>query len=199
MGGRRVRTGALGALLLVASACGSSTESSSGTSHACGAASDLGSGFEQCKGGWFHRATATACSGAPSGYCDPSCQSDPRCSQPNVQCKPVGYGGCQCITTCATDADCQSGEVCVCGGQSGICITASCTSDADCGKGLSCASYSSTDTCGFGQTRYGVIMGGLACQSAADACTGDGDCKSGQRCVLDSGKRVCTAPLPCSS
>ncbi len=194
-----VRVLFLSAALVSVGACGSDSSDDSGANGACEAPKDLGAGFEGCKGGWFHRKTAGTCPQTPASSCGPGCESHPDCGKPYSICAVVGYGGCQCATSCQTDADCGVGKLCACGGDGGVCVTASCTSDADCDSGMQCASYSSLSTCGGGISRYGVLMGGLACQTANDECAGDGDCPSGQRCTLGTGNRVCAEPLPCSS
>ncbi|MCA9595554.1 MAG: hypothetical protein KC776_19700 [Myxococcales bacterium] len=188
---------AVGALLLVALGVGAcSSDSEKAAESECQTA---GPGFATCKGGWFHRTSAEQCTATPVSSCAQGCESHPSCGKPNAVCAPVGYGGCQCKTSCQTDAECAKGNICVCGDTSGFCVTASCTSDADCGTGLRCASYSSLSTCGGDISRFGVLMGGLACQTPEDECAGDGDCATGQRCTLGAGHRICADPLPCSS
>lgn len=80
-----------------------------------------------------------------------------------------------------------------------MCIRASCTSDADCGKGLRCASYPTLVKCGYEVERYGVTMGGLACQTAKDECASSDECPTDQLCTAIDGVRVCMAAQPCSS
>jgi hypothetical protein len=83
-------------------------------------------------------------------------------------------GLCECITPCASDADCADGEACLCEeAQTWItrCLPADCRTDADCG-GYECGV--STDEC-YEANR-------LACRTADDVCHGFAQCEDGYLC-----------------
>ena len=145
------------------------------------------SGFEQCDGGIIHRADKLEC-GAPTTptSCEDftgggTCESDADCTdKPFGSCQqdmifggilPVG-GTCSCVYGCASDSDCDAGQVCRCAGPGlGLyteCVAApDCTVDSDCPDGEVCGL--SPDTCAPG----GFL---LACTTPNDLCGGDADC-----------------------
>jgi len=107
--------------------------------------------------------------GGPTG-----CSSDSDCTNhPNGYCSqfdPAGGlpPGCSCYYGCQTDADCGTGQVCLCGNPVGQCVPASCTSDADCGTGLLCTMSAPLGTCPSAPP--------FACRTPSDACAGPKDC-----------------------
>ncbi|WP_044986242.1 ferritin-like domain-containing protein [Sorangium cellulosum] len=155
-------------------------------------------GYVRCAGGWMHRAEVITC---PSPLPRPeackdtgggagSCSSDADCTErPHGFCSP-GLGGeappgCFCHYGCTTDAECNEGQICLCGDPVGQCVQARCTSDQDCGTVL-CSSYVLNPGCG------GT---GFACQTATDECAGDGDCPGEQQCTLTALRHACAEPL----
>ncbi len=141
-----------------------------------------------------HRASAetcvasnprTACTLAPGSAGAQLCTADtdchdganPRCIQDSGQ---IGEF-CQCDYSCATDRDCKSGEVCVCGEALGaarhsMCVTALCQQDSECASGICGLSVFYN---GCGETRV------LACRTEADTCKRDADCGESQDCTYD--------------
>ncbi len=83
---------------------------------------------------------------------------------------------------CASDDDCDSGQICRCAGQGlGLyteCIAGGCADDSECGEYL-CGL--SPDTCEPG----GFVT---ACHGEADLCYSDSDCLDFQPCFYDEGK-----------
>ncbi|AUX34023.1 MULTISPECIES: ferritin-like domain-containing protein [Sorangium] len=154
-------------------------------------------GYVRCAGGWMHRAEVITCASPlprPEACKDPgagasSCSSDADCTeQPHGFCSP-GLGGeappgCFCHYGCTTDAECNEGQICLCGDPVGQCVQALCTSDQDCGR-LLCSSYVLNPGCG------GT---GFACQTATDECAGDGDCPGDQQCTLQALRHTCAEP-----
>lgn len=148
-------------------------------------------GYVQCEGGWSHRVEAAECPNMlpTSGSCsaDPNggsaeCVVDTDCKEtPYGRCGSDFAGGCVCVYGCVVDADCDDGEICVCGEVIGSCAPASCKEDADCESEL-CASYD--EECG---------PSGFACQSREDDCASTADCPSGQTCYWTGDHRACVS------
>jgi hypothetical protein len=100
----------------------------------------------------------------------------------NADCVPDGsytpYSTClhgQCaVDQCLADADCPSGQACLCGSlqygnaciHSNRCVPADCHLDSDCGAG----SYCSPNPAACG------IESGYHCHKATDSCFDDADC-----------------------
>lgn len=150
-------------------------------------------GFEVCEGGWMHRPEVHECSSAlprPT-MCqgDPEvaseCQQDSDCTAlPNGMCETGFEGDCYCDYGCLNDADCDAGQICMCGDPVGQCVAAECTVDADCEEGF-CVNYDASPGCND-------IT--FACQTAADECVSAADCE-GQfmECSIAEGEtqRLC--------
>jgi hypothetical protein len=137
-----------------------------------------------------HRPTPVACSTtrgpgmtSDAGAFDASfpgqCDTDSQCTAgTNGRCLKLGdvSGGTCTYDACATDSQCGTGKVCVCGTSAGSdgrtanqCVVSNCEVDSDCGPDGYC---SPTESMGCGAS--GVV--GYFCHTAADECTNDGDC-----------------------
>ena len=141
------------------------------------------SGFEQCENGILHRADKVACEvpQTPSSCLDNllgGCTSDADCiEKPFGSCQQdMVFGGftegsCSCVYGCATDDDCEAGQICRCAGDElGLytqCIAAGCTVDSDCPDGEICGL--SPDICAPG----GFLT---ACTTPADLCEDNTQC-----------------------
>ncbi len=163
----------------------------------------LDTGFVSCEGGWSHRPSKVECAsdlprpepicggvgGAGGGEPFGDCTSDADCAELAYgHCNDDGWGGCYCSSGCVTDADCDDGFVCKCGGVIGSCVPASCTSDEDCEGDALCSSYVTEPGCGG--TAY-------QCQTVLDECGGDEDCGADEQCSSDGVRKVC-APINCA-
>jgi hypothetical protein len=150
------------------------------------------SGFVVCPDGTTNRAqpvtcdttvVAPACGGNESQF---SCHADADCTEkPHGACISdvyYGFGGpeavCSCIYPCATDADCNVDEACVCrglvtvaDGWSRCAQKHDCTSSKDCPSG-ECGLSVDKDGCG----RVSVD---LVCRTPSDECHTDVDCADG--------------------
>ena len=151
-------------------------------------------GYVQEEDGTVHRASAATCvadnprpacvdpGDRNAGGCtaDAACRdgANPRCIQDSGQ---IGRF-CQCDYSCATDSDCKTGQLCVCGealggGHHSMCVTAQCQQDSDCPSG----------TCGVSVYHNGCSeTRTLACRTQADTCTQNADCSEGQVCAHDA-------------
>jgi hypothetical protein len=151
-------------------------------------------GFEACMSDdSVIRTSSATCSdpyppslGAGCGAGYGVCSSDADCTDaPYGSC---GYpsdiiAACHCEYGCATDAECGSGQICMCAPlyQGTHCIDADCQSDADC-DGYRCAL-----SLGDG---WSEIWPSVHCHSAADECQADADCPEGF-CVWDDSRWEC--------
>jgi hypothetical protein len=150
---------------------------------------DQGGGFVLCDGNWMHRTTKEACTprqprtGVTCIYGDPGgCTKDSDCTaRAGGRCEDNLNAPCACVYLCASDADCQDGEICDC--LRGTCEPASCTTDQDCGGGL-CSDYAVSGVCSYA----------FACQTPLDECAGWADCPG--PCVLQGGHRICGPSCP---
>jgi hypothetical protein len=160
---------------------------------ACGATRD-------CKGTFLHRSDGEVCSlphrDTEPSVCEPdcgllddncseqrSCSTDLDCTD-NTYCtfeRQDGLDGYRtefyihCTLACQTDADCATGEVCLCRPTTknttravvsmGVCTRAECTADNDCAGGYQCISPV--------RRRH---IDAFQCQSARDECWGPEDC-----------------------
>jgi hypothetical protein len=139
---------------------------------------DVPSGMILCSNGWRHRESQVTCLYPPqlAGSCNSGdtggdessfpgeCNSDADCTaMPHGYCnQDPFFGTCVCAYGCESDADCDTGQACVCRGTGSACVTAHCATDADCGE--------------------------FACQLSDDvlACRGPFDtCLSGAECTGD--------------
>jgi hypothetical protein len=105
---------------------------------------------------------------------------------------------CRCVYPCATDADCGSGEACVCaeamtGPMRGLtllggpvrgarCAPARCRSEADCG-GEPCGVSTFHDGC--------EVTVELACHDRRDVCRAQTDCQPDETCAFDGARWSC--------
>ena len=167
----------------------------------CPDAAGYSPGATQCQAGSFiHRTEALGCALPahdpddlpPDAGEEPSFNGDLECNQ-DKDCPDDGYcvrwfyydgddANHQCITPCATDADCGAGNACVCMPREhnvshemiglGLCVPATCLSDSDCGVGRFCRSPLEPASC-LHDRRFPT---GLSCQSAADECSGLEEC-----------------------
>lgn len=165
----------------------------------CTAVGEFAAGLEACDGSFAHRASALACpqsphdeswnvgaGGAPAAVEFGACESDADCrALGSAYCVhaadsfPGDYPGCQ--SSCETDADCPSGQICSCDASYfvsaatnlpvtlGLCTPATCVTDADCAPGLLCIA-TTWNACGHESARD------FHCQSADNECSGAGDC-----------------------
>jgi len=138
------------------------------------------SGWVQCAGKLPHRVEAEVCLvPAPPSTCnlpDQPCQTNDDCTDaPFGSCQQfnIGFLGCGCNYGCETDADCEAGFVCRCGGDVlgpvTRCVPSSCTDDSDCGDEVCQFSLSEGYDCGP------QVVGG-ACTTPADVCENDAPC-----------------------
>lgn len=180
------------AFILVASACSSSSGTSSATvdgGSADGSTPRPATGAPPEK----HRATAEACTAdRPAGQtASPggACTKDGDCAAgKNGRC----FGGLQpnacSYDECAADGDCGGNGVCVCraGGRTGqpnVCFRGNCRTDADCA-----GSYCSPSAVSISTDCQGVKVGsfGFFCHTPSDECRNDSDCPSpADACLLD--------------
>lgn len=152
-------------------------------------------GYDNC-GGFMRRREVVTCPDLTprdpetvAAMCtDGGCTSDEECTEPNTYCGSFDeFGGffCSCIPGCTTDAECATGEICVCGDPVGRCVSSTCESDDDCDGALLCTSYDTQPSCG-------PIA--FACQTPQDTCgggTGPGDCYD---CSMVGDHRECVGP-----
>lgn len=110
----------------------------------------------------------------------------------------TGSVTCEADGLCSTDADCEDGEVCLCG--TGVaydggwrnvtvlsqCIAAYCETSDDC-DGQACGL--SFDLCGNPQA--------LACRTSTDQCVTDADCGDGSYCFFGGERWACQAAEEC--
>lgn len=167
-------------------------------------------GVQRCSNGVLHRTSSGSCS-LPSPLPEyVSAEEFPpdagiyECSQ-NADCTAKPFGMCvsgrgspYCIYGCASDRDCEAGEMCRCDNDINRCEPTSCRTDSDCPTGTLCASITH---CGFTQ---------FACTTGLDQCLVDSDCGSGSSCVLfdpaqinplispTTPYRVCQLNQPCA-
>lgn len=150
------------------------------------------SGFEQCPDGSVHRVealptdatnSAARCAGTEDYL---GCTADADCTdRPNGACitgvmidAPDSY--CGCVYSCASDADCNTGEFCAPAGLGSPDVTwsqcqpADCTTDADCASG-DCGLSVWHDGCSYDVD--------LSCRSPDD-CRSDADCGPQEQCGL---------------
>jgi hypothetical protein len=178
-------------LALLVSHCGGSTSTGSVFGIDAGADSGLGDAG-QCEGTAQgappsvppeHRASPAACPRTPAtapdgGSLPVSCSTDADCQGTSgatyLHCVEHGCG----YDACLVDADCPSGQACVCDAAAGggtrspgnACVPAACHVDADCGGGAYCVPSRAVG-CGG--------VDGLHCTSRADTCVDPTiDCKA---------------------
>jgi len=128
---------------------------------------EIPTGIEECADGSWHRYDAIACT--ESALDDCGSFGEAGCPPDQLPCD-TGFSFNECITPCASDADCAADEACVCemaypNNFATRCVPADCRTDADCG-GLECGI--SRSECRF--------VDRLTCRTAADECHGDANC-----------------------
>ena len=161
---------------------------------------DATTGLEQCSRGYQRRVGPANCpSSVPRTAPIPAynaaidqCEHDADCSTATygryAHCGARSGGFARaCVEGCKLDADCEPGNVCLCGDPVGRCVRAGCSTGDDCAPGFDCASFAADPGCFSTQ---------FACQSAADSCGADGDCAgispNAAFCVYASGSRACS-------
>ena len=148
-------------------------------------------GYVQCADGSVDRPQATtmdashdldSCAGTEDEL---GCTTDAECTAgPNGTCSSstdTDYwdtGGpitrCSCVYSCASDADCDSGEACLpavaslTSADHNTCVQASCSTDADCGTDGACGVSAYHDGCSWDRQ--------LTCRTSEDACRANSDC-----------------------
>jgi hypothetical protein len=146
------------------------------------------SGFARCPDETIHRTEAVACSPAlcvkacdgseeRRGNCetDADCTLTPygKCRSTQASCNAAGTY-CDCAYSCATDADCGAGNICLCAGtfkiseRWSVCVPAGCATGDDCASGE------------CGASTYDITTDGLACRNATDPCGAHAQCDEGE-------------------
>ena len=147
------------------------------------------SGYARCPDGSIHRIESVACNAAlcvkPCAGIEQGlfCETDAECAQtPYGTCGSFPSTGnapgdsCSCANSCATNADCGAGKVCVCSGTLfideswSVCASAGCETGDDCASG-ECGVTTWSDGCG-----RKIEIG---CRTASDTCHVDADCAEG--------------------
>lgn len=156
-------------------------------------ASGLYTGFQRCADGSVDRVEAgavdpdwayTACAGTEDSR---SCEVDADCDGETALARCVSTElvpsgtACRCEYSCAVDADCPSGELCVATAVGDVkedhatCVPAACDEGADCTSG----------ECGFGSSGTECdIQPTIACRTAEDSCRTGDTCGEGETCNL---------------
>ncbi|MGB1275308.1 MAG: hypothetical protein ACPG77_06110, partial [Nannocystaceae bacterium] len=150
------------------------------------------SGFVECASGAIHRPEQVEClsPATPSTCVDNTgngpCTVDGDCGDENFgSChQDQQFGGvtesttCHCVYGCATDADCDPGEVCRCAGP-GLGQTTQCVAAPECVTSEDCDGYLCAlepDYCAPGGFK-------VSCQGPGDACQGPNDCENASFCA----------------
>ncbi|MBN8612322.1 MAG: hypothetical protein J0L92_17130 [Deltaproteobacteria bacterium] len=112
------------------------------------------------------------------------CETDADCTEgTNGRCG-FGRAGSFCsYDLCFSDADCDTGEACLCdgtglGGGGNTCVSAGCRTNNDCTPGHACSPT-------FGGCGHYAGFIGFQCHTAEDECTTDADCGPGY-CAFDA-------------
>ena len=202
-----IERGTAGASGTSGSGSGGTSQGTGGTSQGTGGAGagnpfpcesptpllDASTGFLICANGVIVRPVVAQCPSAlPRPDEVPNYEPESDTCRYDSDCTAGAHGYCartpgypyfnRCVYGCVQDADCNAGQICLCGDPVGNCMLATdCTSDADCGTGLHCAGV--VGDCGA------VIF---ACQTRADTCATDTDCTPNTcRVDVDAGGRAC--------
>ena len=72
------------------------------------------------------------CGSFPGGYCSTDCSANASVCGAGAACIDVGGGTSDCLSACASAADCRSGYRCAPAGATSVCVP-KCQSNADCG------------------------------------------------------------------
>lgn len=162
-------------------------------------------GVERCADGTVRRAAVVECAPRPAGeQCDGQggdCGEDADCTGRDhgrcVVSDDIFDSGCVCRFGCASDADCDADEVCLCAGVidgGSRCAPASCVTGADCASGA-CLINSTTDDC------YDYPQ--VAClDPQRDACRSHADCggnglPGGPNCIRSDDLWTCQQTPVC--
>jgi hypothetical protein len=135
------------------------------------------SGWVRCSDGFTHRVEAVACIPQIEGVCEDggACTTAEDCTDaPLGACVYESGIGCGCVYGCETDADCDSGAICMCAGDpsgSPRCVPANCATTADCGDGL--CGVSGSALCGS-DSRVACLDASSECRRTV--CEGDVEC-----------------------
>jgi hypothetical protein len=161
-------------------------------------------GLVQCDNGVVHRPAQVECVNLLAAHVVPVGSEDvaSECTS-NADCTDAAYGYCglppslggaplsgpTCMYGCLADADCGSGQFCLCGDPVGSCVDSPCSGAADCEGEFLCSQYYDRIGIGCGESPQ------FACQTAADVCGSDQDC-DGASCTLTDGARSCVEVPP---
>jgi len=150
---------------------------------------EIPTGIEHCADGSWHRYAALECTETPPGadLCTYDCEDLGGCA-PDEVCVDAYMDECACVSfkSCTTDADCASGEACICrmaGNPPAQCLPAECRTDADCGS-FECGVDWHDDS-------YRMAVLGLACRTASDTCHGNTDCGGNFYCGYNGSSWSC--------
>lgn len=153
------------------------------------------SGFVECSDGFRHRVEAVACvvPEAPATCEGRVCTTPADCAEgPHGACIDEG-GGCGCVYSCETDADCGDTEICVCAGLTHSnrprCVVADCVTTSDCGMGL----------CGLSKSTACPASYALACLTEASECRTStcNDADPACACAVEQGEWRCFDECVC--
>lgn len=178
-------------------------------------------GFAACESGERHRPTSGTCGMDAPGVAEvPAFDAGSATLAPgqcniDADCVEREYGSCSyagplvprgspgdCYYGCATDAHCEAGQACLCGGTpaQSHCIPADCKVDADCGEGELC-SVVDDDSIGDACDVFPRVR--MMCLGAEGECRTDADCQrlisnwSRLHCEGSSGTARCSSVLSC--
>ena len=137
-------------------------------------------GYETCRGGWYHRTEQLECPSAlPRGATIPGRNGGDTCADTSCTEHPHGYcvsfdgpgsAAAFCTYGCVRDDECGDGQVCFCDDPVGRCVPAFCEADADC-PGSLCVGNLEEAPCG------GHASITFACASESDECRGNAQCE----------------------
>ena len=136
------------------------------------------SGFVRCDDGVVHRVERVACvQPTPTSDCDQAggaaCERAEDCQdRPLGACVAPAFSafGCTCEYGCASDDDCDGGEICACAGVVGDrprCIRSRCATDAQC-AGETCAVSARTGSCNEVYAAAGCLERDAECRTDED-------------------------------
>jgi hypothetical protein len=195
---------------------GGSTAGSAGQPNGCGAGTSYSPTLERCEGGFVHRPVPGTCPipeedglGAADAGAPPisGCEVDAHCGEkPNGRCiidnpLPEIATATYCLYACATDGDCQAGQVCSCESSwnsnatglpitIGVCRPGTCGADGECAEGSLC--ISPVDAfCGTPRPAE------YHCQTPEDECAGPDDCIGGAYCAYQVDHHACLGRPAC--
>ncbi|MCB9765837.1 MAG: ferritin-like domain-containing protein [Alphaproteobacteria bacterium] len=164
----------------------------------------LPSGLVECPDGTLQRAQTAVCDATITADACAGTEDELYCTA-DADCTDGAYGKCihglndfdvgpycGCVYSCETDADCATGQVCLCGGSVqadvswSICVPAGCTTNDDCAS-EECGVSSFNDGCGT-EVR-------TECREPdTDVCRTDDDCTNsgqGEACAVNGDTWAC--------